>query len=174
MGVMRRPYEIMAECELFGFPTAADVARVGESLDRGRRAHAQVVRATVLPPAAFRDGRYVLQARFLVWADHARGATKAVEDVIAAAGLASRLVLPTGRALSDAEVPSAPAADRVEAARPGAGGPGRRATPRRAAGSVRGKGKGGTAKRRTAKPRRKANPKPRSGSKPGNKRRGKR
>jgi hypothetical protein len=151
MDVMRRPYEIMADCELIGFPTAADVGRVGESLERARRAHAQVVKATVLPPAAFRDGRYILQTRFLVWAEDARTATRAVEGVITTAGLASRLVLPTGRALSDADVPAAPLDGQGQAAHPNAGGPGRRATPRPVVRTARGKGKGEAAKPARAK-----------------------
>lgn len=114
---MRRPYEIMADCELSGFPTTADVARIGEALERARRAHAEVVRATVVPPAAFRDGRYVLQARFHVWAEDVSAATRAVERVVAEAGLSSRAVLPTGRALSEADLPPAPEAREPAAGR---------------------------------------------------------
>ncbi|MDQ7858485.1 MAG: hypothetical protein QN174_03215 [Armatimonadota bacterium] len=107
---MRRPYEIMADCELGGFPTSGDVGRVGDALERARRAYTQVVRATVVPPAAFRDGRYILPARFLVWAEDASAATRSVEQVIAEAGLSSRVVLPTGRALAESDVPPAPEA----------------------------------------------------------------
>jgi hypothetical protein len=117
MGAMRRPYEIMADCELAGFPTSGDVGRVGESLERARRAHTQVVRATVVPPAAFRDGRYILQTRFLVWAEDASAATRAVERVLAEAGLSSRVVLPTGRALSETDLPPAPEAQEPTVAR---------------------------------------------------------
>jgi hypothetical protein len=89
-------------------------------LDQARGAKPEVVRAMIAPPAIYRDGRYVLDARFLVWADDPSGATGLVEEVLAGAGVACRLVVPSGRSLSDAEVP------RPRAARPAPAGKGKR------------------------------------------------
>jgi hypothetical protein len=88
-----------------GFPSGVEIERVGQVIDQARSAKPEVVRATIAPPAIYRDGRYVLDARFIVWADDPAGATGLVEDLLAGAGIACRLVVPSGRSLGDTEVP---------------------------------------------------------------------
>ncbi|MDR7417431.1 MAG: hypothetical protein QN178_00810 [Armatimonadota bacterium] len=112
----RKPFEIVAECEMAGFPSGADIERLMARLDQARSGQPDVVKATVTPPAVYRDGRYVLDARFLVWADDATGATNAVEEVLRAAEVTCRFVTPSGRALAESEVPK-PRASRAAAAK---------------------------------------------------------
>lgn len=95
-----------------GFPSGVEIERVRQVLDQARGAKPEVVRAMITPPAIYRDGRYVLDARFLVWADDPSSATGLVEEVLAGAGVACRLVVPSGRSLSDTEVPRPRAAAR--------------------------------------------------------------
>lgn len=104
----RKPFEIVAECETAGFPTGTDIERVNEQVGQARRSRPEVVQATVSPPAIFREKRYVLQARFVVWAADGVSATQVVEGLLEDAGVACRTVLPTGRALTGLAVPPPP------------------------------------------------------------------
>ncbi len=101
----RKPFEIVAECEMAGFPSGADIERVRERIDGARRSRPAIVRAAVNPPVVVRDGRYVLQARFVVWAEDGRAATRAVEGLLSGAGVQCRTALPSGRALTDVPAP---------------------------------------------------------------------
>lgn len=105
MDVERRPFEIVAECEMAGFPSGADVDRVRERIQEAQHSWPAIVRAAVNPPAVFKDRRYVLQARFVVWAENGGAATQAVEGLLAGAGVQCRTVLPSGRALTEGETP---------------------------------------------------------------------
>ncbi len=167
----RKPFEIVAECEMAGFPTGADVERLNERIGAVRRSRPNVVQAVVSPPAIFRERRYVLQARFVVWAEDGVGATQAVEGIFKDAGVACRMVLPSGRALTGLAVPPAP--ELVKSAPPTKSGrprgkkphgrpakPGRRAarsgaaaTPKAGAGRGRVQARKGAARRRGAAPR---------------------
>lgn len=109
----RRPFEIVAECELPRFPAEREITRIGEQLEQARRTRPEIVRVTVTPPAVFRKNRYVLEARAVVWAEDVPGAVRSVEGLVAAAGVPCLTVLPSGRALSAAEVP--PPAETVAA-----------------------------------------------------------
>jgi hypothetical protein len=123
MAVARRPFEIVAECETVGFPSGADIERLAARLEQARSGQPDVVRATVTPPAVYRDGRYLLDARFLVWAEDSAGATASVEDLLRTAEVTCRLVVPSGRALAESEVPrprAVKAAGPAKTARPGA------------------------------------------------------
>jgi hypothetical protein len=106
MGVERRPFEIIAECAMDGFPTTADIDRISGAVEGARRSLPDVVRAAVSPPAVFRDGRYVLESRFIVWADSGASATQTVRGLLETAGVATRSILPSGRALSASDVPA--------------------------------------------------------------------
>ncbi|MDQ7843554.1 MAG: hypothetical protein QN141_10510 [Armatimonadota bacterium] len=104
----RRPFEIIAECELPRFPAQKEITRIGDQLEQARRARPEIVRVTVTPPAVFRKNRYILEARAVVWAEDVPGAVRSVEGLVAAAGVPCLTVLPSGRALSTAEVPPPP------------------------------------------------------------------
>jgi hypothetical protein len=104
----RKPFEIAAECTMPGFPTGADVTRVSEQIETARRARPDVVRATVNPPAIYRDRSYVLQTKFIVWADDASRALQAAKDLLADTGLPCRAVLPSSRALLEGEAAPPP------------------------------------------------------------------
>lgn len=108
MVVKRKPFETIAECEMVAFPTGADIERVSEQIEMARASYPNVVQATVSPPAIFRDRRYVLQTRFVVWSDDGTGATRAVEGLLKHAGVACRTMLPSGRALTEAATPPPP------------------------------------------------------------------
>lgn len=100
----RRPFEIVAECEMTGFPMAADIERMGAQIEKARRSRPDVVRAAVSSPAIYRDRQYVLDTRFLVWAEDGAGATHVVGELLRAARVPCRTVVPSGRALAEAEV----------------------------------------------------------------------
>ncbi|MDR7555923.1 MAG: hypothetical protein QN157_09975 [Armatimonadota bacterium] len=104
-----RPFEVIAEIALQGLPTSGDIARVGEEVERARQATPAVVRATVVPPARFRDGTYCLETRCAVWAADGAAAVAAVERLLRGAGLTTRTVHLSGRALTAADVPPPPA-----------------------------------------------------------------
>ncbi|MDQ7820727.1 MAG: hypothetical protein QN173_06740 [Armatimonadota bacterium] len=104
----RRPYEVVAECELAGLPTDGETARLRQQIEDARRDHPSVVRATLHPPAICRHGRYLLQAKFAVWADDSAAATAAVERLLRQAGIRAQ-AYPSGRALTDTDVPPEPA-----------------------------------------------------------------
>lgn len=105
MIVGRRPFEIVAECEMTGFPMEADIERVRAQIEKARRSRPDVVRAAVSSPAIYRDRQYVLDTRFLVWAEDGAGATQVVGELLRAAGVPCRTVLPSGRAVAEAEAP---------------------------------------------------------------------
>jgi len=101
----RRPFEIIAECELPRFPVEREITRIAEQLEQARHARPDIVRITVSPPAVFRKNRYILEARVVVWAEDVPGAVQNVEGLVAGAGVPCLTVLPSGRALSAADVP---------------------------------------------------------------------
>jgi hypothetical protein len=103
-----KPFEILAECEMPAFPTGADIARVMDQIESARRSRPEVVRTTVNPPAIYRERRYVLPTRLVVWAEDAAGALRAAAEVLANAGLLCRTILPSSRAVGDAEAPPPP------------------------------------------------------------------
>jgi len=133
----RKPFEITAACEIAAFSTSADIERFSTQLERRRQSRPNIVRATVNPPATYREQRYVLQTRFVVWAKDAAQATQAVEGLLHDAGVRSRTVLPSGRALVATEVPPPPPLEE----------------PRRAATSPRPPAGGRKPQRRARKPR---------------------
>lgn len=104
----RKPFEIAAECEMAGFPTGADIARLGEHIETARRSRPDVVQATMNPPAVYRERRYVLQTRFVVWAEDGARAIRTVEGLLKDARVPCRTVHPSGRALTGTEVPPRP------------------------------------------------------------------
>ena len=101
----RKPFEITAVCEIAAFSTSADIERFSTQLERRRQSRPNIVRATVNPPATYREQRYVLQTRFVVWAKDAAQAIQTVEGLLHDVGVRSRTVLPSGRALAATEVP---------------------------------------------------------------------
>lgn len=105
-----KPFEVVAEITLQGLPTSSDIARIGEDVERARRDVPAVVRATLSPPARFRDGSYCLEARFAAWAADGPAAQAAVQAVLRGAGVTARTVYLSGRALAAADVPP-PAAE---------------------------------------------------------------
>ncbi|MDR7534605.1 MAG: hypothetical protein QN162_14885, partial [Armatimonadota bacterium] len=120
-----KPFEVVAEIALQGLPTSSDIARIDDAVERARRSAPAVVRATLSPPARFRDGGYCLEARFVAWAADGPAAQAAVEALLRAAGVTARTVYLSGRALAAADVPppAAPAgagAGRAAARRPAA------------------------------------------------------
>ncbi|MCL6552255.1 MAG: hypothetical protein K6W08_03915 [Firmicutes bacterium] len=104
-----RPFEVVAEIALQGLPTSGDIARIGDQVERARQGAPAVVRATLTPPARFRDGNYCLETRCAVWAADGAAAVAAVEELLRQAGLTARSVHLSGRALTPAEVPPPPA-----------------------------------------------------------------
>lgn len=132
----RRPFEIVAECEMAGFPSGADVERVRERIQEAQRSWPAIVRTAVNPPAVFKDRRYVLQARFVVWAEDSSAATQAVEGLLGGAGVQCRTVLPSARALTEAETP--PPAEKAAGSASAAGSARAAAGPARAARSAAG------------------------------------
>lgn len=113
----RRPFEIVAECEMIGFPMAADIERMRAQIEKARKSRPDVVRAAVSSPAIYRDRLYVLDTRFLVWAEDGAGASRAVGELLKASGVKCRTVMPSGRALAETEV-SMPAQAAKPAAAP--------------------------------------------------------
>jgi len=145
----RKPFEIVAECEMPRFPTTADVARVSEQIAAARRARPDVVQAAVNPPAIYREGRYVLQAKLITWAEDVSRAVQVAQGLLADAGLPCRAVLPSSRSLVDSEVPRP--SEPARSARPVASGgstAGKRAPKTRAAKAPARRAKG-AARRRT-------------------------
>jgi len=104
----RKPFEIVAECVMAGLPTGADIGRIREQIETARRSKPEVVRAAVNPPAIHRDTQYVLQTRFVVWAEENARAVQVVEALMKDAGVSYQSVFPSGRALAEAEVPPQP------------------------------------------------------------------
>ncbi len=101
-----KPFEIVAECELVGLPSGTDIGRISEQIEKARRSRPEVVRAMTNPPAVYRSRGYVLQTRFVVWAEDAPHAMDAVGGLLQDAEVPCRTIVPTGRALPEAEVPS--------------------------------------------------------------------
>jgi|GEM_PF-3819168 len=101
----RRPFEIIAECEMRGFPAGTDIARLAERLEQARRTTPDIVRATVNPPAVYRKNSYILEARLVVWADDASRAVETAKGLVASSGVPCRSVLPSARVLTPTEVP---------------------------------------------------------------------
>jgi hypothetical protein len=123
MVVELKPYEVVAQCEIAGFPTAADVERMAAGIEKTRGSRPEVVRGAVVPPAIYRDRRYILDGRFVVWAADAQAACSAVEDLLNAAGIVCRSAIPSGRALAAIDIPqprAATSARKAATARPGA------------------------------------------------------
>jgi hypothetical protein len=106
--VDRRPFEIVVGCEMAGFPTGMDIERVNERITNARRSRPNVVQGAASPPAIYRDSRYILEARFIVWAENAEGAARSVEDLLRDAGVECRMVVPSGRALTGLAVSPPP------------------------------------------------------------------
>src|SRR2546425_13275435 len=104
----RKPFEIVAECVMAGLPTGADIGRIREQIETARRSKLEVVRAAVNPPAIHRDTHYVIQTRFVVWAEDNARAVQVVEAVMKDAGVSYQSVFPSGRALAEADVPAPP------------------------------------------------------------------
>jgi hypothetical protein len=128
MTVELKPFEIVVQCEIARFPSAVDIERMAAAIEESRGTHHEIVRGTVVPPAVYRDRRYILDGRFLVWAADSAAASASVENLLRAAGITCRSAIPSGRALSAADVP------QPRAAKPSA--PARTAAPRR--GTARG------------------------------------
>lgn len=105
MVVAERPFEIVAECVMSGLPDSADIARFGARLEQLHRQEPAVVRATIHPPARFRDRGYVLEARFLVWGEDGDAATGTIERLLQQAEIPCRGVHLSGRAITEADVP---------------------------------------------------------------------
>ncbi len=118
MGTDRKPIEITAECAMAGFPTGADIGRIREQIEVARRSRPEVVRAAVNPPAIYRDKQYVLPTRFVVWAEDDARAIQAIEGLFRDAGVPCRAVLPSGRSLTETEVPPPPAPEKTGRAVP--------------------------------------------------------
>ena len=140
----RKPFEIVAECEIAGFPTGADIERVTGQIEKARHSRPGVVQVTVSPPAIFRETRYVLQTRFTVWAEDGVSATQVVVGLLRDARVPCGTVIPSGRALTASSIPSppkmvkpAPPAKGTKAPKAGV----RRERPRTAKGAARRKGR---------------------------------
>lgn len=112
----RKPFEIVAECELPAFPTGADITRVSEQIEAARRSRPNVVQAAVNPPAIYKQKRYVLQTRLVVWAEDTTRALQAAQDLLAETAFPCRTALPSSRALVEADVP--PPAEPVVSRQP--------------------------------------------------------
>jgi hypothetical protein len=144
--VAAKPYEVIAKCTMVGLPAASDIVAVGERLEKARRHAHGVVRAVAQPPAVFRDGGYVVEARIVTWADDGDAALRAAEGLFEAAKVVCADLYLSGRTLSEADAPR-PVAARTSAPRK----PAPAAKPKT---SVRGRtAKGGTVKGRTTKRR---------------------
>ena len=136
-----KPYEVIAKCTMVGLPAASDIVAVAERLEKARRHAHGVVRAVAQPPAVYRDGGYVVEARVVTWADDGEAALRAAEGLFEAAKVVCAELYLSGRTLSEADAPR-PAAARK---------PAPAAKPKT---SVRGRtAKSGTVKARTTKRR---------------------
>lgn len=145
----RKPFEVVAECEMPVFPTAADVTRVSERIETARRGRADIVRATVNPPAIYRERRYVLQAKFITWAEDVSRAVQTTQELLAEAGLPCRTVLPSSRSLTTADVPPPSAAARSRRPSPRGRATTVRRTSKTRAGKSRPRAAKGAARRKT-------------------------
>ena len=114
----RKPFEIVAECLMAGLPTGADIGRIREQIETARRSRHEVVRAAVNPPAIHRDIQYVLQTRFVVWAEDNARAVEVVEGLMLDAGVSYLSVLPSGRAMAEADVPPPPKTGKTKRTAP--------------------------------------------------------
>ena len=114
----RKPFEIVAECVMAGLPTGADIGRIREQIETARRSKPEVVRAAVNPPAIHRDIQYVLQTRFVVWAEGNTRAVQVVEGLMLDAGVSYQSVLPSGRAMAEADVPPPPKTGKTKRTAP--------------------------------------------------------
>lgn len=113
--VAAKPYEVIAKCTMVGLPAASDIAAVGDRLEKARRQVQGVVRAMPQPPAVYRDGGYVVEARVVTWADDAEGAVRSARRLFEAAQVALTDLYPSGRVLSETDTPR-PAAPGAAAA----------------------------------------------------------
>ncbi|MGQ0551373.1 MAG: hypothetical protein ACT4PY_17070 [Armatimonadota bacterium] len=139
-------FEVAGECPMPGLPTGGDIARVGERLEQARRRAPQVVRTAVQGPAAFKDRVYVLEGRFVVWADDGERAVTAIGTLLDGAKISYRSLHLSGRALTDADAPRPKAA-----ASPPKSAPSRKPAAARGTAAARGKKK---PVRQRARPRR--------------------
>lgn len=133
----QKPYEVIAKCVMVGLPGSSDIALLGERLSKSRSHAPGMVLAAPRPPAVFRDGGYVLETRFVAWADDGTGALLTAERVLQAAKVVCSELYLSGRALSEADAPR-PAAQRPKVS------PKRKAAPG---------GRGSGARKKTAKRR---------------------
>jgi hypothetical protein len=111
----RKAFEIIAECEMAAFPTTADISKLGEQIETARRSRPEIVQATVKPPATYREKQYRLPTGFVVWAKEVAAAVQAVEGLLKKAGVPCRVVLPSGRALAEADLPQPNAPEKPAA-----------------------------------------------------------
>jgi hypothetical protein len=102
--VTDKPFEVVAECAMAGFPTSADMTRVAERIERARRRSAAIARAAVQTPAVYKDRAYTLVTRFLVWATDGPRAMDTVGDLLQGAGIHCRGMHLSGRALVAADL----------------------------------------------------------------------
>lgn len=136
----QKPFEVAGECAMPGLPSGGDIERVGERLEQARRRSPQVVRMAVQGPAAFKDRAYVLEGRFVVWADDGERAVTAIGSLLDGAKIPYRSLHLSGRALTDADAPRPKgAAARGAPPSPARGGRKARAPRRAASGAVRAK-----------------------------------
>lgn len=149
----QRPYEIIAKCVMVGLPGSSDIASLGERLSKSRSHAPGMVVAAPRPPAVFQDGGYVLETRFVAWADDGAGALLTAERVLQAAKVVCSDLYLSGRALSEADAPR-PATQRTAAAAKTAtrrsGAVTRKVAPKRKAAPG---GRGSRARKKTAKRR---------------------
>lgn len=145
----RKPFEIVAECEMPVFPTAADITRASERIETARRGRSDVVRVTVNPPAIYRERRYVLQAKLITWAEDVSRAVQSAQKLLAEAGLSCRTVLPSSRSLIAAEVPPPSEPARSRRLIPRGGATAARRASRTRAGKSRPRAAKGAARRKT-------------------------
>ena len=100
-----RPFELVAACELASLPTSRDIAELTARLERARAGVPAVVSATPQPPAIYRNLAYVLESRFVAWANTAEDAAGMVKGLMDSAGVLCRSVYLSGRALAPTDVP---------------------------------------------------------------------
>lgn len=154
----QKPFEVAVGCAMPGLPTGGDIERIGERLDQARRRAPEVVRTAVSGPAAFKDRAYVLESRFVVWADDGERAVTTVGTLLDGAKIAYSGLRLSGRALTDADAPrpSAGAAGHPPASGTRVGTP--RPSGAKAAGKVRApkRASTGAARAKKAPPRRRA------------------
>jgi hypothetical protein len=136
----QKPFEVAAECAMPGLPAGADIERVSEQLEHARRRSPGVVRTAVQAPVMFKDRAYVLETRFVVWAEDGEQAVQTVWNMLDGAKIPHRSIYLSGRALAEADAPrpavaptAAPARARPSRPAPAKGrGKARAAKPARA------------------------------------------